>query len=170
MRVFDLRCDADHRFEGWFGSDADYTTQLAKHMIECPVCGSLAIGKLPSAPRLNLSGATAPVVPAESKSAGKAAAGNTTGVAGSPASTQGVAPEILQELERRYLEFAREVVAKTENVGPRFAEEARKIHYDEAPARAIRGSATAEERRELVEEGIDIVSLPIPSTLDGPLQ
>ena len=50
MKVFDLRCDGDHRFEGWFGSDADYTEQLAKHMIECPVCGSISIGKLPSAP------------------------------------------------------------------------------------------------------------------------
>lgn len=165
MKVFDLRCDGEHRFEGWFGSDVDYTNQLAKQMIECPVCGSLAIDKLPSAPRLNLSGASAPVqlpqgaVSATGEQGAKRAAGDTQ-----------VAPEILQELERRYLAFAREVIAKTENVGERFAEEARKIHYEETPARGIRGVTTPEERRELLEEGIEVVSLPIPAALDGPLQ
>jgi hypothetical protein len=170
MKVFDLRCDGDHRFEGWFGSDTDYTEQLAKHMIECPVCGSIAIDKLPSAPRLNLSGATAPEAAAPSKTQGKGAAASAPAQSSPAPSAQGIAPEILQELERRYLEFAREVISKTENVGDRFAEEARKIHYDEAPARGIRGIATPEERQELMEEGIDVVSLAIPSALDGPLQ
>lgn len=173
MKVFDLRCDGDHRFEGWFGSDADYTEQLAKHMIECPVCGSISIGKLPSAPRLNLSGATAPedIAPAKPGRGTAGTAGAATpATAASSTAGQGIAPEILQELERRYLEFAREVISKTENVGDRFAEEARKIHYEEAPARGIRGVATPEERQELMEEGIEVVSLAIPSALDGPLQ
>ena len=170
MKVFDLRCDGDHRFEGWFGSDTDYTSQLARHMIECPVCGSIAIEKLPSAPRLNLSGATEPAAtPAKGASIAKA---STTQPAPSQGQGRGqsIAPEILQELERRYLDFAREVISKTENVGERFAEEARKIHYEETPVRGIRGTATPEERRELLEEGIDVVSLPIPASLDGPLQ
>ncbi|HTJ93467.1 MAG TPA: DUF1178 family protein [Pararobbsia sp.] len=183
MKVFDLRCDGDHRFEGWFGSDADYTTQLAKHMIECPVCGSTAIDKLPSAPRLNLSGATGPEAASRSahdsdvKQRDGGSGGHAVSSSGQAVSSgqnspslQGIAPEILQELERRYLAFAREVISKTENVGDRFADEARKIHYDEAPARGIRGVATPEQRQELIEEGIDVVSLPIPAALDGPLQ
>ncbi|RKP57472.1 DUF1178 family protein [Pararobbsia silviterrae] len=169
MKVFDLRCDSDHRFEGWFGSDVDYTAQLGKQMIACPVCGSLAIDKLPSAPRLNLSGASAPPETAASN-APSAPSRTAPAAANDAAPASGATAEVLQELERRYLAFAREVIAKTENVGDRFAEEARKIHYEEAPARGIRGVATPEQRRELQEEGIDVVSMPIPAALDGPLQ
>jgi hypothetical protein len=64
----------------------------------------------------------------------------------------------------------REVLEQTENVGERFAEEARRIHYDEAPARNIRGVASVEDAKALVEEGIDIMPLPVPAALKGPLQ
>lgn len=64
----------------------------------------------------------------------------------------------------------REVLEKTENVGDRFAEEARRIHYNEAPARNIRGVASAEDAQALVEEGIDVMPLPVPAALKGPLQ
>ncbi|CAB3785918.1 DUF1178 family protein [Pararobbsia alpina] len=211
MKVFDLRCADDHRFEGWFGSDADYESQHAKRMIGCPICGSVEIDKLPSAPRLNLSGATAPAGRGrgtreegrEAHASERAAAqqreqardetgdrerrrerdersersvrdarAEGRGVAGSghgvPAPS--LPPEALHELQRQFMQAARELIAKTENVGDRFAEEARKIHYDEAPARGIRGVASAEETRELIEEGIEVIALPIPASLEGPLQ
>ena len=190
MKVFDLRCAGDHRFEGWFGSDADYESQHATRMIGCPICGSVEIDKLPSAPRLNLSGATAPVARArgehqardgrdgreneraaaeqreQAQDEGRASqAGSGPGL---PAKT--LPPEAMHELQRQFMQAARELIANTENVGNRFAEEARKIHYDEAPARGIRGVASAEETRELIEEGIDVMALPIPASLEGPLQ
>ena len=188
MKVFDLRCASDHRFEGWIGSDADYESQHAKRMIGCPICGSDEIGKLPSAPRLNLSGATAPVTRREGEREGRDgrdakddrgtreteaeradAAGGSAGGPGK-AGVPALPPEAMRELQRQYMLAARELIAKTENVGDRFAEEARKIHYDEAPARGIRGIASAEQTRELIEEGIDVLALPIPAALEGPLQ
>jgi hypothetical protein len=95
---------------------------------------------MPSAPRLNLSGAT---------------------------QAQAADPRALQAQVMRAL---REVLQKTENVGERFAEEARRIHYNEAPARSIRGVTTPEDARALVEEGIDVMPLPIPAALKEPLQ
>jgi len=195
MKVFDLRCAGDHRFEGWFGSDADYESQHAKRMIGCPMCGSVEIDKLLSAPRLNLSGATAPVARvrgtrdgregrgqgreseraaaeqrerAQDEGRGAVAGGPAAGGHGVPAKS--LPPEAMHELQRQFMQAARELIANTENVGDRFAEEARKIHYDEAPARGIRGVASAEETRELIEEGIDVMALPIPASLEGPLQ
>jgi hypothetical protein len=188
MKVFDLRCAGDHRFEGWFGSDADYESQQAKRMISCPICGSVEVGKLPSAPRLNLSGATAPVAQAREARDGRekgdgreseraAAQHREQARDESHASTGGghsvaksLPPEALHELQRQFMQAARTLIANTENVGDRFAEEARKIHYDEAPARGIRGVASAEQTRELIEEGIEVLALPIPASLEGPLQ
>ncbi len=180
MKVFDLRCAGDHRFEGWFRSEADYELQRGKRMIGCPFCGSDEIGKLPSAPRLNLSGATAPaprrgggrnderdgVREAQAGTVARAHIPAGEGSAHQPA----LSPGAMRELQRQYMLAAREVIAKTENVGERFAEEARKIHYDEAPARGIRGIASAEQTRELIEEGIEVHALPIPAALEEPLQ
>jgi hypothetical protein len=64
----------------------------------------------------------------------------------------------------------RQVIAQTEDVGERFAEEARRIHYGEVASRGIRGQATPEQRAELIDEGIEVVALPLPRALDGPLQ
>jgi hypothetical protein len=99
------------------------------------------VSRLPSAPRLNLSGATEAKVPAD------------TG-----------------EMQARVMRALREVLEKTENVGDRFAEEARRIHYNEAPARNIRGVTTPEDAKALVEEGIEVMSLPVPAALKEPLQ
>jgi hypothetical protein len=96
---------------------------------------------LPSAPRLNLSGATQAKPPAEAG-----------------------------DMQARVMRALREVLEKTENVGDRFAEEARRIHYNEAPARNIRGVTTPEDARALVEEGIEVMPLPVPAALKEPLQ
>jgi hypothetical protein len=101
---------------------------------------------MPSAPRLNLSGAREPVEPARSAEARPA------------------------DLQALWLQAVRELVARTEDVGERFAEEARRIHYGEAPERGIRGQATPEQRSALLDEGIETFALPVPRALDGPLQ
>lgn len=140
MKVLDLQCPHGHRFEGWFASTDDFEAQLSRKLVECPVCGATEVSRMPSAPRLNLSGATQ-TRPAESHA-----------------------------LKAQVMRALREVLEKTENVGERFAEEARRIHYNEAPARSIRGVTTPEDAQALVEEGIDVMPLPIPAALKEPLQ
>src|SRR5215469_2435387 len=147
MKVLDLQCPHGHRFEGWFASADDFESQQSRKLVECPICGATEVSRLPSAPRLNLSGAGAATAqPASPHHASQA------------------------ELQARVMHALREVLDKTENVGDRFAEEARRIHYQEAPARNIRGVTTPEDAKALVEEGIDVMPLPIPAGLKEPLQ
>jgi hypothetical protein len=141
MKVLDLKCPHGHRFEGWFASADDFESQQSRKLVECPICGANEVSRLPSAPRLNLSGATEAKVPAD------------TG-----------------EMQARVMRALREVLEKTENVGDRFAGEARRIHYNEAPARNIRGVTTPEDAKALVEEGIEVMPLPVPAALKEPLQ
>ncbi|NSX17410.1 DUF1178 family protein [Cupriavidus taiwanensis] len=143
MKVLDLRCAHDHRFEGWFASEEEAQSQISRDLVQCPVCGDHAVTRLPSAPRLNLSGATAPE--------GKTRAAQPAAV-----------PVTLQAL---YLKAVKQVLAQTEDVGDRFAEEARRMHYDEAPERGIRGSASPEEVQALADEGIETFPLVVPDAL-----
>jgi hypothetical protein len=157
MKVLDLRCSHGHRFEGWFASDADLQSQMDSGLLECPVCADKSILRLPSAPRLNVSGAREPQpVP-------KPASGDVV-----PRPEGGQALEVT--MQAAWLRAVQHVMNNTDDVGDRFAEEARKIHYGEADERAIRGKATADEAQALREEGIDVVSLPVPAALKGPLQ
>jgi hypothetical protein len=151
MKVLDLQCPHGHRFEGWFASVDDFESQLSRKLVECPICAATEVSRVPSAPRLNLSGAT---------SSGETDAGRR--VPAGKAQEQGPAgqAEHMREIEARAMRALRELVEKTENVGDRFAEEVRRIHYNEAPARNIRGVATPEDARSLVEEGIDVMPLP----------
>jgi hypothetical protein len=146
MKVFNLRCAHDHAFEGWFGSAEDFDSQAQRGLVECPVCGDRAVSRLPSAPRLNLSGAQATGQP--------------------PAQATPTA----EQLQALWLKVARHIRESTEDVGQRFAEEARRIHYREAPARGIRGVATSEEAESLADEGIEVFSFPMPKGPEGPLQ
>ncbi len=147
MKVLNLHCAHDHSFEGWFGSEDDYQSQLERGLVECPMCGSTAIGKLPSAPRLNLGAQPAPA-----------------------ASKEDVVSMPDAQMQKAWLKMVRHVMANTEDVGERFAEEARKIHYGETGERGIRGQASAEEARELLDEGIGVLPLPVPKALKGTLQ
>ena len=142
MKVLDLQCPHGHRFEGWFASADDFESQLSRKLVECPMCAATEVSRVPSAPRLNLSGAS---------DVQQAAAG-------------------LQDLQAHAMRALREVLAKTENVGERFAEEARRIHYQEAPARSIRGVTTPEDAKALIDEGIEVVPLSIPNALKESLQ
>ncbi|MBI5716690.1 MAG: DUF1178 family protein [Burkholderiales bacterium] len=150
MKVLNLRCANGHGFEGWFASDEDYMDQNGRGLVECPLCADKVIARMPSAPRLNLSGARE-VVPASP----------------TPAPQQ---PPQAADLQAAFMKAVREMMNRTEDVGPRFAEEARRIHYGEAPERGIRGKATPAEREALSDEGIETFALPIPPGLEGPLQ
>ncbi|MDQ5896248.1 MAG: hypothetical protein RLZZ592_2105 [Pseudomonadota bacterium] len=159
MKVFDLQCVGGHGFEGWFGSEDDYQSQCGRGLLTCPLCGSAQVMRLPSAPRLNLSGS------------GRDEPVRLRAPLGSPVSHPAPAPTPeRQQAEAVFLQAVRHVLAHTEDVGARFAEEARRIHHGESEARGIRGQTTPEERQELREEGIEVFSLPVPEGLEGPLQ
>ncbi len=140
-----------HRFEGWFASEEDYTSQLERGLLECPLCADKTVQKLPSAPRINLGASEAPAAPVADQQAL-------------------VAGDAAQALQAAWLQMARQIVSQTEDVGHRFAEEARKIHYGESEERGIRGQASREETEALLEEGITVMPLPLPEGLKGPLQ
>src|SRR6185295_5032301 len=148
MIVFDLLCATGHRFEGWFASADDFASQKKRRLLECPSCGSAEVKRVPSAVRANL-GAQPPQAPkAPAKPAEKTP------------DMEGKDPfAIAQMLYSRMLD---ELLTKSEDVGKQFPQEARKIFYEQAPARAIRGQATSEEHEDLLEEGIPVARLPVP--------
>jgi hypothetical protein len=146
MKVFNLSCDLDHAFEGWFASREEFDRQLAAGLVECPVCGSRTTEKLPSAPRLNISGAHEPAPVKEPVALPNEAA-----------------------MRAMLAQMARHIIANTEDVGERFPEEARRIHYEEAPKRSIRGLASKDEADALEDEGIDVMSLPFADLLKNSL-
>ncbi len=145
MKVLDLQCSAHHQFEGWFASEDDFQGQLGRGLVECPMCGDKAVTKKLSAPRLNLR-------------------------AQQPQATREVMTAPDATLQAAWLKMVRHVMANTEDVGERFAEEARKIHYGESEERGIRGQATPQQTEALLEEGISVLPLPIPKGLKEPLQ
>lgn len=155
MKVLNLQCAHGHGFEGWFASNNEFETQLAKGLVSCPMCGDTTITKLLSAPRLNLGNAKPPAEPTPSAAPPSA-----------PASEDGQKPSP----EGVWMRAVREALANTEDVGRRFADEVRKMHYGEAKERSIRGEATPEEARELAEEGIPVMLLPLPPPLKETLQ
>lgn len=164
MKVLDLQCPQGHSFEGWFGSEDDFQSQHARQLVQCPVCGDSAVTKKLSAPRLNF-GAAKPADPPAAKEANAAASPT-----GSPATDSAGDVVLPAAMQRAWLETMRRVVEQTEDVGAGFTEEARRIHYGEVPERGIRGQATPEQAQALKEEGIDVMALPLPQSLKGPVQ
>ena len=177
MKVLDLQCALGHSFEGWFGSQADYDTQRARGLVTCPVCNDSEITKMLSAPRLNLGHGAAPEsTPGQGAPATGAAStaadppGRTSDASSAAQALPAVPTEVLHEMQAAMMKVVRHVMANTEDVGPQFAEEARKIHYGEREERNIRGQATREETEALLDEGIDVMALPVPENLKGTLQ
>lgn len=151
--VFNLSCAADHRFEGWFASGEDFDAQRGRGLLSCPLCGSSDVSKQLSAPRLNLHAQP------------EARRGKPAREGVSVSAVQDGAPQQVAMLSQQQQDALRaligEVLASTEDVGERFAEEARRIHYKETEARAIRGVASREEAEALVDEGIEVAQLPV---------
>jgi len=137
MIKFALLCEKGHESEGWFRSSADFDTQAGRGLVECPVCGSAKVAK----------GLMTPSVQGTDRHA--------------EAATHVLADERATGMREMLRRFRDHVVANTEDVGDKFAEEARKIHYDEVEKRSIRGRATADEARALREEGVDVAPMPV---------
>jgi len=135
--VLNLLCDHGHRFEGWFASGEAFRDQSQRHLVHCPQCQTSAVTQLPSAPHVKRGASDMALAEKPSSQSG--------------APGMGALHQALVNMARR-----------AENVGERFPEEARRIHYDEAPARTIRGTATADETRELLDEGIAVLPAPVP--------
>jgi Uncharacterized protein conserved in bacteria len=138
LKVFDLQCENGHVFEGWFASHDDYDTQRERGLLTCPMCGAARVDKRVSAPRLNV--------------------GNLQESA--PADPRAAQAAQVAHMQAEMMRQLREMLRKAENVGPRFAIEARRIHEGEAAERPIRGTATPDERAELAAEGIAVMELP----------
>ena len=178
MKVLNLQCGQRHSFEGWFGSEYDFQAQLQRGLVECPMCADSAVVKMPSAPRLNL-GTYSPIEPQAGSVQGVTSASPALAVASpgaeSPAGLKTTEAQPVQsgpspEQQAAFLRAVRHVLANTEDVGDRFANQARAMHYGDAEPRSIRGQATPREAVELIEEGIDIMALPTPASLKETLQ
>ncbi len=146
MKVLNLRCALDHRFEGWFASGDEFESQSGRGLVECPLCGDKDIERLPSAPRLNVLALREPSSPAPAP------------------------PDPGTQLQTLWMRAVRHMMANTEDVGERFPEEARRIHYGEVEERGIRGRASREDADALREEGIEVMAMPVPPALKGPIQ
>jgi hypothetical protein len=154
MKVLDLKCTHQHVFEGWFASEDDFQAQRGRGLVSCPICGDAQVEKQLSAPRLNLGAQPQPPAKVPSEQA-------PGGVAAAMANPQ---------LQALWLKAMRQIMANTEDVGERFADIARQMHYGQEQERGIRGQTTAEEAAELIEEGISVMPLVLPDALKGPLQ
>ena len=158
MKVLNLQCAHQHAFEGWFASEDDFQGQLARGLVTCPLCADPTIQKMPSAPRLNL-GASEPAVAASARELSMPAVGPAAGA------VREAAPLAVPPGPAEFLKALREVMANTEDVGERFADEVRAMHYGDAEQRSIRGQASRAEAVELLEEGIEVMPLPLPAAV-----
>jgi len=162
MKVYNLVCHLDHHFEGWFASEADALEQQENGLLTCPMCDSHEVSRLPSAPRI-AKHSNRELVPVTAPEEG-VNMGNSMVLTGQEQAN------LQAKVQATVMKAMRELISKTEDVGSDFAEEARKIHYHEAPERSIRGHATADETAELREEGIEVVALPVLPALKDTLQ
>lgn len=157
MIVFDLSCDSGHRFEGWFGSSADFASQCDRALVSCPECGSLVIAKAPMAPAVPRKGNQLPVARAREAKLAPEGGGQQESASVSPEQAAGHARVLarLAQAQAKALEQSRWV-------GARFAAQSRAMHYGEAEAEPIHGRATIAEARDLLAEGIPVAPLPFP--------
>ena len=173
MKVLNLQCAHQHSFEGWFASEEDFRNQLSRGLIECPMCADKCVQKLPSAPRLNLGGHTNQDLTGQGSQrvSSPDLVGSSENGARAPNPVAVMAPTERNHVEQaEFLKALRHVLAHTEDVGSRFAEEARRMHYGELEARNIRGQTSMREAAELMDEGIEIMPLPLLPGGNGPLQ
>lgn len=150
MIVFDLSCDHDHRFEGWFRSSEDFASQMNRGLVACPLCGSQAVKKAPMAPAVGKKG-NQQAVPGDGRNASTG-----KGLSNTPMS-----PEVAAALDK----LAKAQAKALENstwVGKNFVEQSRAMHYGEREHEAIHGEASVEEAKELLDEGVPVAPLPLP--------
>ena len=161
MKVYNLACPLEHRFEGWFASEEDCLAQQSKGILACPFCDSTEITRMPSAPHIGKSSSTELTV---SKTESEGLSGGVVALTGNDHS------QLEAQVQAAFLKGMRELMGRSEDVGDSFADEARKIHYKESPERSIRGQTTLDEAEALREEGIDVLSMPMIPALKNTLQ
>ncbi|HQT45714.1 MAG: hypothetical protein B7X08_04220 [Acidocella sp. 20-63-7] len=149
MIHYQLRCGGGHEFDGWFKDSAGFEKQAGRRLITCPICGSAEVTRALMAPGIKRKGRSSEVAPQPAP-------------APPPAPVEGgIAGGVIPDAVRAALQTLRAEVEKhCDYVGPEFANEARRIHNGEAPARGIYGESTAEETESLAEDGIDIARIP----------
>lgn len=147
MIIFDLICEREHRFEGWFHSAQDFDSQSEGGILVCPQCASSSVRKIPSA--VSISTMRNERVVANNEQEERSL--QTLSVS-APSNTQ---------LMGLYRQLSQAMLALSEDVGSSFVEEARRMHYQEVPERPIRGQATNDEYESLQEEGIAVMRLPL---------
>ena len=154
MIRYALRCERDHSFESWFQSSSAFETQVRRKLVTCPACGSAKVAKAIMAPQIvsKKNRETAPSAPA-------AATEVTTPVAAAESTPLMLAQE--RELRAKLKELRDHIVKNADNVGERFPNEARKMHYGDIEHRPIYGEASPDEARALIEEGVEVSPLPV---------
>lgn len=157
MKVLDLHCSQGHIFEGWFASEKDFQQQHSASLLTCPMCSCMRIEKRLSAPRLHLS------------------TGSGQGCASAQASDRSQIPsaaaqEKLWALQAAWLKMSRHMAQHTQDVGERFTEQALRMHRGEEDEKPIRGQATPEQTRQLLEEGVPVLPLLLPKATTETLQ
>ena len=156
MIHYNLRCAKGHAFESWFQSSAAYETQEKRKLVNCPVCGSAKVERAIMAPQIvsNKKGR-------ESAEAAPAPATTTTTEVTAPAASTPLLMAQERELRAKLKELREHIVKNADNVGERFPNEARKMHYGDIEHRPIYGEASPEEARALIDEGVEVTPLPV---------
>jgi hypothetical protein len=150
MIRYSLRCDKDHSFESWFQSSAAYDSQVKRKLVSCPVCGSAKVDKAIMAPRI----------------VGKKGRDKAPAPIEAPVETPATESTPLmmaqeRELRAKIKELRDHIVKNADNVGERFPNEARKMHYGDIEHRPIYGEASPEEAKALIDEGVEVAPLPV---------
>ena len=175
MKVYNLACPLDHRFEGWFASEEDCLAQQDKGMLACPICDSTEITRMPSAPHIAKSSSNKAASPSTELTVANSAALDNGSVSGGTsgdvvALTGSDHSQLEAQVQAAFLKGMRELMGRSEDVGTSFAEEARKIHYKESPERSIRGQTTLDEAEALRDEGIEVMAMPMLPAFKNTLQ
>jgi hypothetical protein len=152
MIRYSLRCEKDHSFESWFQSSSAYDSQVKRKLVSCPVCGSAKVEKAIMAPR---------IVGKKGRDKAPAVTEAPTEVAAPAAESTPLMMAQERELRAKIKELRDHIVKNADNVGERFPNEARKMHYGDIEHRPIYGEASPEEAKALIDEGVEVAPLPV---------
>jgi len=155
MIRYSLRCERGHAFESWFQSSTAYESQEKRKLVSCPSCGSVKVERAIMAPQI-----VSKKGREKSAEAAPAPATTTTEVTAPAASTPLLMAQE-RELRAKLKELREHIVKTADNVGERFPNEARKMHYGDIEHRPIYGEASPEEARALIDEGVEVTPLPV---------
>ena len=153
MIRYNLRCERGHAFESWFQSSSAYEAQEKRKLVNCPACGSTKVERAIMAPQIVSKKGRESPVPAPA----------TAPEAATPASTPLLMAQEV-ELRAKLKELRDHIVKNADNVGERFPNEARRMHYGDIEHRPIYGEASPDEARALIDEGVDVAPLPVLPT------